>query len=183
MLKVNSNSWDQWYPTVGTLSWLQKASNLEKHMKWHHFHQYSWKEDILPPLCQWGRNPNPPESMPEAITGTEIMSSKPIMHMHTCIMISGHTLGIFNECWLFPPPTIDYGLSLEQQHWAKSEISDFKEIWLNCIIWKRILNNHWYRKDVTTTNVPTHTQTQPQHSYFHIYSLFCCKWISGISSN
>jgi hypothetical protein len=41
-------------------------------------------------------NPNPPESMPEAITGIEIISSKSVMD--TCIMIPGHTLVIFNEC-------------------------------------------------------------------------------------
>jgi hypothetical protein len=43
-------------------------------------------------------NPNPPESMPEAITGIEIISSKPMMHIDTCIKIPVHTLDIFNEC-------------------------------------------------------------------------------------
>jgi hypothetical protein len=43
-------------------------------------------------------NPNTPESMPEVITGIEIISSKPMMHMDTCIRIPGYTLGIFNEC-------------------------------------------------------------------------------------
>jgi hypothetical protein len=43
-------------------------------------------------------NPNPPESMPEVITGIEIIFSKPMTHMDTCIRIPGYILGIFNEC-------------------------------------------------------------------------------------
>jgi hypothetical protein len=43
-------------------------------------------------------NPNPPESMPEEITGKEIISSKSVIHIDTCIMTSGHTMGIFKEC-------------------------------------------------------------------------------------
>jgi hypothetical protein len=48
------------------------------------------------------------QSMPEAITGIEIISSKPVMHMDICIMIPRQTLGIFKECWIFPTATIDY---------------------------------------------------------------------------
>jgi hypothetical protein len=38
------------------------------------------------------------QSMPEVITGIEIISSKPLMHMDTGIMIPRHILGIFKEC-------------------------------------------------------------------------------------
>jgi hypothetical protein len=52
-----------------------------------HYHLYAKEEG----------NPNPPDSMAKAITGIEIISSKPMTHMDTCIRTPIHTLGIFNE--------------------------------------------------------------------------------------
>jgi hypothetical protein len=67
------------YPTVGTLSWLQKESNLEKHVNWHHFTNILGKKTYYHLYVNEEGNPNPPGSMPEAITGIEIISSKSVM--------------------------------------------------------------------------------------------------------
>jgi hypothetical protein len=72
-----------------------------------------WKKTHYHLYANGDGNPNSPESMPEAITRIEIISSKPMMHMDTCIRIPGHTLGIVNECWVFPPQTLCKSWSLE----------------------------------------------------------------------
>jgi hypothetical protein len=86
---------------------------VEKHVKWYQFHQCSWKEDMLPTYANEQLKLNPPDSVPEAITWIEIICSRAVMHVDTWIMIAGRTLGIFNECWIFPPQTTDYSWPME----------------------------------------------------------------------
>jgi hypothetical protein len=73
---------------------------------------------ILPPLGQWRKNHYAPESMCEAFTVIEIICSRPMMHMDTCIKIFEYTLAIFNECCTFLPLTDCHSWSLEYQCWA-----------------------------------------------------------------
>jgi hypothetical protein len=91
-----------------------------------------------------------------------------VIHIDTCIMTSGHTMGIFKECWIFPPQIIHYGSSSEEQRWAKPKISEFQEPLLTCIIWNRVLIDSDMGNILQPPTWPhthTHTQTHPQSGY------------------
>jgi hypothetical protein len=64
-------------------------TNLEKHGKWHHFRQGSWKA-YYHLYANEQVKPNPPVSVPEAITWIEIISSSSVKHIDT-----SHDMGTY----------------------------------------------------------------------------------------
>jgi hypothetical protein len=60
----------------------------------------------------------PPGPGPEVITWIEIPSFHPVMHIDPCIMMPGHTLHIFPECWIVPPYRIYTAWSKDNKVWS-----------------------------------------------------------------
>jgi hypothetical protein len=155
MQQLNSQN----YPTVAKLLMLKRASNLQKHVKWHHSTNVLGKKTYDDLYTNEGLNPNPSESVPEAITVIEIISSKPNdaqRHMYEDTWIcTGHVQWMLN---ISSPDNLSQ-LILELQCWAYPKISDFQEELLTSITWNRVSNRYRHRKYFTITQMPTNTNT------------------------
>jgi hypothetical protein len=166
MWKVNCNNWN---PGV-TLLW-----GIFQCLKEHQTKKNTWsginstnvlgKKTYNHLYANEQVNLNSPECLPKPITGIEIISSKLMMHIDTYIKLPGHTLGMFNECWIFSHQTICHKWSSETQHWTKRQISDFQEASLTCITWNSVSSRHRYGKYFTITQGPPHT-----HTYTHTHN-------------
>jgi hypothetical protein len=130
-------------------------------MKCHHFQLCPWKEGVLPPLGQWRNKHYSPESMHEAITVIEIICSKAMMHMDTCLKIFEDTLDIVNECCTFPHLTCCHNSSLEQQCWAIPElVTSGKDCWLSLFGTEHLTDSE--TQNILKPPQWPHTQIHPQ---------------------
>jgi hypothetical protein len=159
MWKVTCSSWNPGVNLLRAHFQHLNKDQTEIHVKWHRTTKVLGKKTYYHLYANEQVKPNPPESVSEVITWIEIISNKSMMHIDTRIMTLRHTLGIFNECWLFPPQKIYYPWPTEEQCWAKPKITHFQEAFLTFMIWNKVSKRHWSRKYFTTTHVPPHKNT------------------------
>jgi hypothetical protein len=91
--------------------------------------------------------------MHEAITVIEIICSKPMMHMDTCH--TGHIQWMLHISSPDRFSQLIFGIATL----SHTEISDFREALLTCIIWNAAFNRHRNRKHLETTPAATHANT------------------------